>query len=136
MNFKHIKKARELGYRTEADYPDYSSDLLSPYNMLADYEDSCYLKSLIDKLDNREKQIIKYRFYEEKPMTLKEISQIHGRSVERVRDILNYAVEKIGMMLSSDSGETCAFVIKMEEKREQEKERRYMRNIRKKLQNC
>lgn len=72
-----------------------------PDEIVQDDETLLHMLELIDRLDGREKTILKLRFglKGERPRTLEEVSQTIGRTRERVRQIQNQALEKLRLML-------------------------------------
>jgi RNA polymerase primary sigma factor len=82
--------------------PDYSTS--TPDEMIADLETMRQLKKLIDKLDERERLILTYRFglANNRPKTLEEVSKMIGRTRERVRQIQNQALTKLKKFIEED----------------------------------
>jgi len=77
---------------------------VGPDELVRDQEILRHMMALIDKLDEREKKILKLRFglNGERPRTLEEVSQRIGRTRERVRQIQNQALEKLRMMIEEE----------------------------------
>ena len=73
------------------------SDEHSPYNMLLKKETKEIVKGIIKTLDEREAQIIMYRFGIdiEEPKTLEQIGEIFGVTKERVRQLESKALRKL-----------------------------------------
>jgi DNA-directed RNA polymerase sigma subunit (sigma70/sigma32) len=110
MNFA---RARNLGYRTEADFADYVNDDLNPFKILADRDDCCRLNALVDQLDSREKELILERFYTDNPKTIEELAGIYGRTKKRIYSLIKNAIVKIGMVFTEDSKQTSGYVKKI-----------------------
>jgi len=53
------------------------------------------LKNALEKLDNRSLDIIKNRYMTENPLTLKDLSQHHSVSLERIRQLEQQAIKKL-----------------------------------------
>ena len=75
----------------------------SPDALVRDEETLRNMLKLVDTLDERERNILTLRFglNGEEPKTLEEVSQSIGRTRERVRQIQNYALEKLRKKLES-----------------------------------
>lgn len=82
--------------------PDDKSN--APDEVVQDEETLSHMIELTKKLDERERTILDLRFglNGERPKTLEEVSQIIGRTRERVRQIQNQALEKLKSMLEDD----------------------------------
>jgi len=76
----------------------------APNDIVEDQETLHHMLSLTSRLDDRERAILKLRFglNSERPRTLEEVSQIIGRTRERVRQIQNQALEKLRIMIEQD----------------------------------
>jgi RNA polymerase primary sigma factor len=81
---------------------------VAPDEIVQDMETIDYMSKLISRLEKREQDILALRFglNGEKPRTLEEVSQIIGRTRERVRQIQNQALEKLRMMIEEEGIET------------------------------
>lgn len=81
--------------------PDHSSK--APDSILNDADDVDRVKSLLWKLDEREKRVLdmRYGLRGDKPQTLDDISGQIGRTRERVRQLQNQALEKLRLMMSA-----------------------------------
>jgi RNA polymerase primary sigma factor len=82
----------------------------SPDEIVQDEETLRHMLGLVDRLDDRERKILKLRFGlgGERARTLEEVSQEIGRTRERVRQIQNQALEKLRMMLEEEGLDTSA----------------------------
>jgi len=78
---------------------DYVEDktYMSPENNVWKKQKEAETINLLNKLDNREKEIIKYRFGldNEEPKTLEQIGKTLGFSKERIRQLENAAIAKL-----------------------------------------
>ena len=95
-----IKEARELALKLDDKYIqahiDYPENLYNALKIDVDsLSNECYLNALNDfsYLSDREKEFISNKYQLEK--TLEEIGQIYGLTRERVRQIINVALQKI-----------------------------------------
>jgi RNA polymerase primary sigma factor len=81
---------------------------VAPDEIVQDMETIDYMSKLISRLEKREQDILALRFglNGEKPRTLEEVSQIIGRTRERVRQIQNQALEKLRLMIEEEGIET------------------------------
>jgi len=77
----------------------------TPDQMLGDFESVDRLKSLVEKLRDREKQVLTMRFglSGSPQMTLEEVGEVLGCTRERVRQIQNKAIRKLKQMHIGDS---------------------------------
>ncbi len=77
----------------------------SPDEIVQDDETLHHMLELVSRLDERERSILQLRFGldGERPHTLEEVSRIIGRTRERIRQIQNQALEKLRLMIESDS---------------------------------
>lgn len=78
---------------------------MTPDRILGDIESVDRLRDLLEKLEDREKQILKMRFGLDgrRPLTLEEVSQEIGRTRERVRQIQNQALTKLRNLLQDEA---------------------------------
>lgn len=83
----------------------------APDELVRDEETLKHMLTLVDKLDDREKTILTLRFglNGEPPKTLEEVSQSIGRTRERVRQIQNFALEKLRKLLEANGMLESAF---------------------------
>jgi len=83
---------------------------VGPDEIVKDEETLRHMLSLTDRLDERERTILKLRFGldGERPQTLDVVSQTICRTRERVRQIQNQALEKLRLMLEEDGHGTAA----------------------------
>jgi RNA polymerase primary sigma factor len=81
----------------------------APDEIVQDEETLSHMLELVDRLDERERTILRLRFglNGERPHTLEEVSQTIGRTRERVRQIQNQALEKLRAMLEEEGVETA-----------------------------
>lgn len=79
---------------------------LTPDVQMSTIESVFRLIDLLDKLDDRERQIIELRFglRGQEPLTLEEVSSHIGRTRERVRQLQNQALLKLKDLLANDKG--------------------------------
>lgn len=79
---------------------------LTPDVQMSTIESVFRLIDLLDKLDDRERQIIELRFglRGQEPLTLEEVSSHIGRTRERVRQLQNQALLKLKDLLVNDKG--------------------------------
>ena len=82
--------------------PDEKSN--APAELVRDEETLRDMLRLVDTLDERERTILTLRFglNGDPPKTLEEVSQSIGRTRERVRQIQNFALEKLRKMLEEN----------------------------------
>ncbi len=82
----------------------------APDEIIQDQETLRHMLGLVRRLDDREQKILTLRFglKGERPRTLEEVSQIIGRTRERVRQIQNQALEKLRVMLEEEGVESAA----------------------------
>ena len=73
----------------------------APDQMLGDFESIDRLKGLVDRLRDREKQVLSLRFgLDGSPqMTLEEVGEVLGCTRERVRQIQNKAIRKLKLLM-------------------------------------
>ena len=83
----------------------------APDELVRDEETLKHMLKLVDTLDEREKTILTLRFglNGEPPKTLEEVSQSIGRTRERVRQIQNFALEKLRKLLEQNGMLESAF---------------------------
>jgi RNA polymerase primary sigma factor len=86
--------------------PDESTT--APDEIVQDDETLRHMLHLVDRLDEREKKILRLRFglNGERPHTLEEVSKIIGRTRERIRQIQNQALEKLRIMIEEEAFDT------------------------------
>jgi len=79
----------------------------APDEIVQDDETLRHMLELVDRLDDRERKILKLRFglNGERAHTLEEVSRIIGRTRERIRQIQNQALEKLRLMLEEEAPE-------------------------------
>jgi len=77
------------------------SEKNAPDQMLGDFESIDRLKGLVDRLRDREKQVLTLRFgLDGSPqMTLEEVGEVLGCTRERVRQIQNKAIRKLKLLM-------------------------------------
>ncbi|OGV66852.1 MAG: hypothetical protein A3K18_30395 [Lentisphaerae bacterium RIFOXYA12_64_32] len=77
----------------------------APDRIIQEHEMIRHMLELVDNLDERERRIINLRYGlgGTRPHTLEEISQIVGRTRERIRQIQNRALHQLRAMLESDT---------------------------------
>jgi len=82
--------------------------ITSPDAIVQDEEILHHMVELVERLDEREKAILRLRFglNGERTRTLEEVSQTIGRTRERVRQIQNQALEKLRSMLEEEGVQT------------------------------
>jgi len=90
--------------------PDVNSG--QPDKIVEDHTTLHYMLSLMGKLDDRERTILKLRFglNGERPHTLEEVSRVIGRTRERIRQIQNKALEKLHALIEADAAEKASAV--------------------------
>ena len=74
---------------------------VNPGTRISDEDSLALLREGLDSLDPREREIISMRYFENK--TLDEVSQIIGRTRERVRQIQNQALAKLKELMIEES---------------------------------
>lgn len=77
---------------------------MSPDEIVQETETIRYMSDLVKRLEEREQEILTLRFglNNTKPRTLEDVSQIIGRTRERVRQIQNQALEKLRKIIEED----------------------------------
>jgi len=82
----------------------------APDEIVQDEETLRHMLELVNRLDSREQKILTLRFglNGERTRTLEEVSQIIGRTRERVRQIQNQALEKLRNMLEEEGVQSAA----------------------------
>ncbi|MBE6378928.1 MAG: RNA polymerase sigma factor RpoD/SigA [Lentisphaerae bacterium] len=92
----------------EGEFQDIIPDkqAMTPDQIIGDAESVFRLMDLLDKLDERERKILKMRFglRGSRTLTLEEVSQQIGRTRERVRQIQNQALAKLKQLLMDEAG--------------------------------
>ena len=93
----------------EGEFQDMIRDekTVGPDKLVRDEETLRHMLVLTDRLDERERTILKLRFglNGERPRTLEVVSQTIGRTRERVRQIQNQALDKLRLMIEEDGHE-------------------------------
>ena len=76
----------------------------TPDQLLGRTESLERLRHLVEQLEQREGMVLKFRFGLDghPPKTLEEVSQLVGRTRERVRQIQNHALAKLKHLLGDD----------------------------------